>query len=275
MNEFVSRLAAWHIDDIESMLQQKALANGNFDVLHRTKGSERVLFSTAEVSFPDHFKLLNKNTLRSKKDMELGKMNLLIQTKLLPLEGDSSTKLHRGKWWIKDSSAVHFIPLVQVVCVKHSRNGSFFVCKITNLSEHSGNLEIANYGGDLHSAPVFLNAIGKFDYGRFGHRWKVSSPGFVKIALEPYEDDLLKDEVDESDLESILSRLKSSPDSGNGWNSCSKANISFIQIPMNSDFEDTDPQEAGLKENLLLFSMLWKGEETEIPLTCMITFRTD
>lgn len=32
----------------------------------------------------------------------------------LPLEGDSSMKVYRGKWWVKDSSAVQFVPLVAI-----------------------------------------------------------------------------------------------------------------------------------------------------------------
>jgi len=37
-------------------------------------------------------------------------MSILAQPKTFPLEGDSSLKIQRGKWWVKDSSAIHDIP---------------------------------------------------------------------------------------------------------------------------------------------------------------------
>jgi hypothetical protein len=42
-------------------------------------------------------------------------MNILVQPKTLPLEGDSSLKVQRGKWWVKDASAIHDVPFVSVV----------------------------------------------------------------------------------------------------------------------------------------------------------------
>lgn len=39
-----------------------------------------------------------------------GRSNILVQPKTSPLEGDSSMKLQRGKWFFKDTSAVHEVP---------------------------------------------------------------------------------------------------------------------------------------------------------------------
>lgn len=58
--------------------------------------------------------LRSKRILRSKQDSRTGRMNILIQPKNLPLEGDSSLKLQKGKWWMKDSSAVQELPFVSV-----------------------------------------------------------------------------------------------------------------------------------------------------------------
>jgi hypothetical protein len=52
--------------------------------------------------------------VRCRKDVEEGKMSILIQPKVFPLEGDSSQKVQRGKWWVKDASAVHEIPSVYI-----------------------------------------------------------------------------------------------------------------------------------------------------------------
>lgn len=51
-----------------------------------------------------------KRTVRSRSDLEAGRMNILVQSKSFPLEGDSSLKIQRGKWWPKDSSAVLQLP---------------------------------------------------------------------------------------------------------------------------------------------------------------------
>lgn len=58
--------------------------------------------------------LRSKRILRSKQDSRTGRMNILIQPKNLPLEGDSSLKLQKGKWWMKDSSAVQELPFISV-----------------------------------------------------------------------------------------------------------------------------------------------------------------
>ena len=54
--------------------------------------------------------LQTKRTVRSRSDLEAGRMNILVQSKSFPLEGDSSLKIQRGKWWPKDSSAVLQLP---------------------------------------------------------------------------------------------------------------------------------------------------------------------
>jgi hypothetical protein len=57
---------------------------------------------------------MTKRTLRCRSDVENGKMSILVQPKSFPLEGDSSLKIQRGKWWVKDSSAVHEVPAIVV-----------------------------------------------------------------------------------------------------------------------------------------------------------------
>lgn len=59
---------------------------------------------------PNRVGLRTKRVVRCKRDLELNKPNILVQQKPLPLEGDSSMKVYRGKWWVKDNSAIHFVP---------------------------------------------------------------------------------------------------------------------------------------------------------------------
>lgn len=64
---------------------------------------------------PGRVHLRTKRTVRCRRDFEQGKMSILVQPKQLPLEGDSSMKVHRGRWWVKDLSAIHFVPSVNVL----------------------------------------------------------------------------------------------------------------------------------------------------------------
>ena len=59
---------------------------------------------------PARIPLRSKRTLRCKHDVHQGRMNIVLQPKPGPLEGDSSQKTLKGNWWVKDGSAVHEIP---------------------------------------------------------------------------------------------------------------------------------------------------------------------
>ena len=64
---------------------------------------------------PDRIPLRTKKVVRCRRDYEQNKLNILIQPKVLPLEGDSSLKMYRGKWWVKDGSAIRTVPSVTIV----------------------------------------------------------------------------------------------------------------------------------------------------------------
>jgi len=66
-------------------------------------------------SLPPRVRLRSKRTLRCRLDVEASKMSILAQPKTFPLEGDSSLKIQRGKWWVKDSSAIHDIPRLVLI----------------------------------------------------------------------------------------------------------------------------------------------------------------
>jgi hypothetical protein len=59
---------------------------------------------------PPRITLRSKRTLRCKQDVHQGRMNIVVQPKPGPLEGDSSQKTLKGNWWVKDGSAIHEIP---------------------------------------------------------------------------------------------------------------------------------------------------------------------
>lgn len=63
---------------------------------------------------PVRVRLRSKRTLRCRRDAEMSKMSILLQPRLLPLDGDSSMKIHKGNFFSKDSSAVHMHPCVVI-----------------------------------------------------------------------------------------------------------------------------------------------------------------
>jgi hypothetical protein len=72
--------------------------------------SEIIPSSLVDRLRPSRVILHTKRTLRCRKDANANRMSILIQPKSSPLDGDSSMKSLRGKWWTKDSSAIHFVP---------------------------------------------------------------------------------------------------------------------------------------------------------------------
>ena len=90
--------------------------------------------------YPVRTPLLTKRTLRSRSDLEAGRMNILIQPKSFPLEGDSSLKIQRGKWWPKDSSAILQLPSVSILHLPDLQTllrgrGSELLLRLTNPKE--------------------------------------------------------------------------------------------------------------------------------------------
>ena len=59
--------------------------------------------------------LCSKRSRRCRIDVEEGRPGILLKPKVNPLEGDSSLRSNVGKWWQKDTSAVHVLPFVSVV----------------------------------------------------------------------------------------------------------------------------------------------------------------
>lgn len=69
---------------------------------------------TSITNQPIRVSLRCKKMIRCRKDFDSGRMSILVQPKAAPLEGDSSLRIQRGKWWIKDSAAVHELPNVTI-----------------------------------------------------------------------------------------------------------------------------------------------------------------
>ena len=105
--------------DAENSSQQRTLATAKdaVDKVGAAVALANVDSSSVLVAAQQGVRLRSKRALRSKQDSRTGRMNILVQPKTLPLEGDSSLKLQKGKWWVKDSSAIHELPFVSVVAL--------------------------------------------------------------------------------------------------------------------------------------------------------------
>ena len=66
-------------------------------------------------AYPTRIRLKTKRTVRSRLDLSQGKMSILVQPKAFPLEGDSSLIVSKGKWWVKDASAIHTVPIIDII----------------------------------------------------------------------------------------------------------------------------------------------------------------
>ena len=177
---------------------------------------------------PRRVYLRTKKMVRCRKDVMDGKMSILIQPKLYPLEGDSSHKLHQGRWWTKDSSAVHCVPSVAVTKAPtraavmpsmepEPRPIVFLHVTLTNYKETdvAAGLEVLGNGEECASQAA-SDASGQSSDNAERHPPFVTRPkplipvklsantagsgSDVGIFLASYEDDLLRDEHDSPDF---------------------------------------------------------------------------
>jgi hypothetical protein len=96
--------------------------------------------------------------------------SILVQAKASPLDGDSSNKLQRGKWWVKDATAVHEVP---GICVRRveTESASAGLVKVavefdvTNPKEgdRQVNVRLGNWEGDGSGSWRYSKADPRFN----------------------------------------------------------------------------------------------------------------
>lgn len=116
-NKIENKGKIWQMEELKLKLENSA--NENAAVESRFIQQLNILRypDSHNTLLPNSVTLLTKRALRSRQDTRSGRMNILMQPKTLPLEGDSSLKLQKGKWWVKDSSAIHELPFVSLLSV--------------------------------------------------------------------------------------------------------------------------------------------------------------
>ena len=166
-------------------------------------------------------------------------MSILIQPKLFPLEGDSSQKLNRGKWFVKDSSAVHELPSIVITklpdCQMIKRHEASYVhltvanpkdfkviIKMNNLSIKGLN-KITEKSAVVSHPFICKTASISLD----------NSDEDICFELGPFEDELLRDDDEEfSDENGLIegSDLISSEMYTRGWSCSISHNIAHLIV---------------------------------------------
>lgn len=188
-------------------------------------------------ALPSRMPLLSKRTLRCRKDVEEGKLSIILQPKTLPLEGDSSQKLQKGKWWLKDSSAVHEVPrltLRKLTVISSSLNEPqhiFAILSITLVNPRSSSLVVRLLRIDERYEQVAEDP----SYALYRRRPPVTSAmeyfdlleDSPTIEIGAFEDELLIEEEDGAKHVQMRD-----PDVSNAWRATVQHNVSFVDIPL-------------------------------------------
>lgn len=221
---------------------------------------------------PERLELLAKKTIRCRKDLEEGKMNILIQPKTFPLEGDSSLKIQRGKWWVKDMSAVHEIPFVCIHKLPDSSKllaGEYASLHVSICNPKDCDIELLFNGSE-----TVVDSTDPEYYEDTSHRVMVEASvnygkasgyanGAPELALTigAYEDELLKDSAEDGQSSGVISGNQGGKqDAGSAlldmathsppWVYKVESNIAYIQIPLKLSSSTTAGAVLELKEAL-------------------------
>jgi hypothetical protein len=186
-------------------------------------------------------------------------MHFLIQPKTLPLDGDSSLRMQKNKWWVMDSSAVHVLPNIQFYRLPEkppliNSDWSYVVLKILNPNGAECQLDVSLSVPQFFRNCVDLgqNSFFRFDSECFRVVTSLASPSNlsklssnsgqhgipnekVTILLDSFEEENLKEEIDENEIEKKLSRGTESPNTDGDepeWKIVTKGNVAFVSIPI-------------------------------------------
>jgi len=192
---------------------------------------------TAASLLPVPMVLRTKRTVRCRRDLEEGRMNILLQPKSFPLEGDSSLKIQRGKWWLKDCSAVLELPL-QIHLLRLPDAAPLLRGKVSHLQ-----LRLTN-PRESEAQLLLLPVRNEDEGGDEGEVWadrERQSAGSLRLSAAPlpteglrlamaaFEDELLRD-ADEEDSHEPQEALAG--DGNEQWVLRQRQNTALLTIPV-------------------------------------------
>jgi hypothetical protein len=223
---------------------------------------------------PVSVKLVSKRAVRSQPDPRTGRLNILVQPKTLPLEGDSSLKLQRGKWWVKDSSAVHELPFVSLLSLPtaaqlRSAQGTFSAdCSVTLCLTNPKVSEVTVIFGSQGQVAAAQAAAAPFRWfnkmctSKLVQCGQVLTPAEVsdsrqqqdlRVHLGAYEDELLKDAASSASESAVQPSNSEGPEqlaegitgSSESWRCEVVHNKTTLTIPVRLQGMDAMQQGAG------------------------------
>ena len=200
-NELVAK--AWRIEDVETLLDKKninlvpVLDEPFISVLTKEaeEDNENIIFYNLR-----GVRLMNKRTIRCRHDVDKGRLSILVQPKLFPLDGDSSLKVSKGKWWVKDNSAIHEIPRIIITKLPLLDNlchnsTDFVYLQIENPKDNQISIELEFKSDD----ELEKSEKSPFSSSKVVSLMPASKCSNLKIDLGAYEDVILKaDNINDS-----------------------------------------------------------------------------
>jgi hypothetical protein len=202
-------------------------------------GSQPVMVVDLE---PTGFRLRSKRTLRCRRDVEEGKMSILVQPKLFPLEGDSSQKLQRGKWFVKDSSATHEVlsiiitklPNLQVISGQQGQV-SYFYLTITNPKDYKVRVKIAKSEYPSSSTTTTPDSTVRRPFSCATCELQLKNTEDISFNLGAFEDELLRDDEDDDVDDKSVNSAKSSENAktellSRGWSYSVSHNVGHLVL---------------------------------------------
>lgn len=225
-------------------------------------------------------RLRSKRTVRCRRDIEDGKLNILVQPKPYPLDGDSSMKLQMGDWWVKDSSIIHTLPLITVRSVPtlaqiHANGWGILSLRLRNPKDAPASIRFVRV--PHHSSEreyVRINELGDAVHcvasvvATTSPRLNQSAPDdeYLTIDIEAYEDELLRGDSDgskkEFDSDAMSAMLAENVDfTSRPWTFLVDGHNCQLNIPVHLDISSCNPNSKGYEVNV---NYLWSVEEIEL-----------
>jgi uncharacterized Zn finger protein (UPF0148 family) len=261
----------WQMEELNNKLAADSLAQlVDVDQARITQIGSLASQVDATETRPVSVKLLSKRAVRSQPDPRTGRLNSLVQPKTLPLEGDSSLKLQRGKWWVKDSSAVHELPFVSLLSLPtaaqlQSGEGdcSMTLC-LTNPKVSEVTVIFSSQGqvAAAQAAAAPFRWFNKMCTSKLVQCGQVLTPAEVsdagqqqdlRVHLGAYEDELLKDAASSASESAVQPSNSEGPEqlaegitgSSESWRCEVVHNKATLTIPVRLQGMDAMQQGAG------------------------------
>ena len=186
--------------------------------------------ATVDELLPVPVQLKVKRLVRCRKDVLDGALSIVLQPKTFPLEGDSSHKLQKGKWWVKNSCAAVEIPSIIIrklpdnTALRKGMSGYLHLL-IENPRESSITVRLSQ--GSKEDATLALRR--PLPYPR--QSWLSTTPKEYSLSLDAKEDELLKNAEAMAEIQDV----SLAPQETFSWSIVCVQNQARICIPVMPD----------------------------------------